>query len=292
MSLLVIREQLLSGEVPPGTKLSDPVLAATFGVSRHTVREAILILTAEGLLQRNLHKGAVVAELGLEELRDAYQARRALELTGLQFAAEQEDDAWITELRASLAAMNAAAEGERRTGTARRRPRVPRGDCRPDREPPDFPVLPPDPDRDPLDARVAWGLVCRRLCSSRSMRPSSMRSRRSSSTSGRGFFGVSSTKEQHAWNTSSIRLPRPSHPLRREKLVRTIHRSSKKRTRSLCLGLAAALALSLLAVTAPAGTSAHSRSTADLRLGLVLPDLTNQTINDIYKGAKQRARAG
>jgi len=105
----VIREQLLSGGIPPGTKLSDPVLAATFGVSRHTVREAILILTAEGLVQRSLHRGAVVAELGLEELADVYQARRALELSGIQFAAEREDDAWIVELRAALDAMATAA---------------------------------------------------------------------------------------------------------------------------------------------------------------------------------------
>jgi DNA-binding GntR family transcriptional regulator len=104
----MIRQQLLNGEVAPGTKLSDQVIAAGFGVSRNTAREAVLILTAEGLLTRNLHKGVAVAELGLEELADVYQARRALELVGLQLAARAGAE-WLAELRAVLAEMDAAA---------------------------------------------------------------------------------------------------------------------------------------------------------------------------------------
>ncbi|SRR6266540_93845 len=104
----VIRQQLLDGEVAPGTKLSDQATAAALGVSRNTVREAMLILAAEGLLTRNLHKGVAVAELSLEELADVYQARRALELIALQFAAGA-DDAWLGDLRAALAAMATAA---------------------------------------------------------------------------------------------------------------------------------------------------------------------------------------
>jgi DNA-binding GntR family transcriptional regulator len=104
-----LRQQLLQGEVAPGTKLRDQLIAAALGVSRNTVREAMVILAAEGLLQRNLHKGAVVAELGLEELADVYQARRALELSGLQFAAAASDDGWLDDLRRALADMDAAA---------------------------------------------------------------------------------------------------------------------------------------------------------------------------------------
>jgi DNA-binding GntR family transcriptional regulator len=104
----MIRQQLLNGEVAPGTKLSDQATAAVLGVSRNTVREAMLILAAEGLLTRNLHKGVAVAELGLEELADVYQARRALELVALEFAANAGDD-WLVDLREALEAMAAAA---------------------------------------------------------------------------------------------------------------------------------------------------------------------------------------
>jgi DNA-binding GntR family transcriptional regulator len=105
----VMRQQLLDGEVAPGTKLSDQATAAALGVSRNTVREAMLILSAEGLLARNLHKGVAVAELDLDALADVYQARRALELIALEFAARDGGE-WLVDLRAALAAMRAAAE--------------------------------------------------------------------------------------------------------------------------------------------------------------------------------------
>jgi ribose transport system substrate-binding protein len=56
------------------------------------------------------------------------------------------------------------------------------------------------------------------------------------------------------------------------------------------LGLAVvALSLTLVAAAASAGASSRSSRADNLRLGLVLPDLTNQTINDIYRGVKQVA---
>ena len=107
----VMRQQLLDGVVAPGTKLSDQATATALGVSRNTVREAMLILAAEGLLTRNLHKGVAVAELDLEELADVYQARRALELVALQFA-PPDGDKWLVDLQRALEAMGAAAAAE------------------------------------------------------------------------------------------------------------------------------------------------------------------------------------
>lgn len=52
----------------------------------------------------------------------------------------------------------------------------------------------------------------------------------------------------------------------------------------------AVLVGAIISVAASAGTSSNDSRSAKLRIGLVLPDLTNQTINDIYKGAKQRAK--
>jgi DNA-binding GntR family transcriptional regulator len=106
-----IRRQLLSGEVAPGTKVSDQAVAAGLGVSRNTAREAILILVAEGLLTRQLHKGVEVTELGLEELNDVYRARQALELVGLQFMAQEREQS-LPELRETLAAMDRSAAVE------------------------------------------------------------------------------------------------------------------------------------------------------------------------------------
>jgi DNA-binding GntR family transcriptional regulator len=105
----VIKEQLLLGQVSPGTRLSDRILAVDLQVSRNTVREAMTILAAEGLVVKNLHKGVIVAELDLEELRDVYQARRALELAGLRAGGASTDQRWRQELDEALSDMQKAA---------------------------------------------------------------------------------------------------------------------------------------------------------------------------------------
>jgi DNA-binding GntR family transcriptional regulator len=107
----VIKEQLLLGQASPGTRLSDRIIATELQVSRNTVREAMTILAAEGLVMKNLHKGVVVADLDIEELRDVYQARRALELAGLR-AASTADPQWRTALDEALAVMRQAAAAD------------------------------------------------------------------------------------------------------------------------------------------------------------------------------------
>ena len=104
-----IREQLLLGEVAPGTRLRDQVLASSLQVSRNTVREAMQILASEGLVHQHFHHGVTVAELDLEELADAYRVRRVLELAGVAAAATA-TNGWLDELRAARREMEAAAD--------------------------------------------------------------------------------------------------------------------------------------------------------------------------------------
>jgi ribose transport system substrate-binding protein len=79
-----------------------------------------------------------------------------------------------------------------------------------------------------------------------------------------------------------------------EALVRIKDRFSRSGPNRFALGLALVVGLlSIFVVGASATTATRDvagGATAKLRVGLVLPDLTNQTINDIYKGAKQRAK--
>jgi DNA-binding GntR family transcriptional regulator len=100
---------LLSGEVAPGTRLSDQALAASLEVSRNTVREAMQILASEGLVQQNFHHGVTVADLDLDELADVYRVRRVLELAGVR-AARSRRGAWLEELQSARREMEAAAE--------------------------------------------------------------------------------------------------------------------------------------------------------------------------------------
>ena len=74
-----IQERLLSGAVLPGSRLSDDSIAKEIGVSRSPVREAISQLANEGLVELNPRKGAFVCTPSREQMRQAYEARLALE---------------------------------------------------------------------------------------------------------------------------------------------------------------------------------------------------------------------
>ncbi|MBN8941701.1 MAG: GntR family transcriptional regulator [Rhizobiales bacterium] len=80
-----LREAILSGDIAPGTPLVETSLAEQFGVSRGPLREAIRQLIDEGLLVTIPYTGTNVVELSVEDIREIYSMRVALET----FAFEQ-----------------------------------------------------------------------------------------------------------------------------------------------------------------------------------------------------------
>jgi DNA-binding GntR family transcriptional regulator len=74
-----LREQILSNAYPAGTQLRQDALAESFGVSRIPVREALIQLEAEGLVQMVPHKGAVVTQMSRDEVNDVFDLRVLLE---------------------------------------------------------------------------------------------------------------------------------------------------------------------------------------------------------------------
>ncbi len=74
-----IRDAILDGELKPGTRLSVPDLARRLDISRSPARESILRLLSEGLAKEIPHRGAFVADIGLDELSDIYAVRSVLE---------------------------------------------------------------------------------------------------------------------------------------------------------------------------------------------------------------------
>ncbi|MBK5003050.1 GntR family transcriptional regulator [Pseudomonas sp. S31] len=79
-----LRGAILDGRLPPGTAVRQQELATLFGVSRMPVREALRQLEAQGLLQVEMHKGAVVAPLIGEDAVDTYALRILLESEALR----------------------------------------------------------------------------------------------------------------------------------------------------------------------------------------------------------------
>jgi DNA-binding GntR family transcriptional regulator len=79
----ILRERILSGEVRVGARLRQVDLSEELGVSTTPVREAFRTLAAEGLLQIDTHRGALVRELGLAEQLETYQLQLLLERDNL-----------------------------------------------------------------------------------------------------------------------------------------------------------------------------------------------------------------
>ena len=74
-----IRSSIIEGVLAPGAQLNEVELAATFGVSRGPVREALQRLIQEGLLRGEPHRGVFVPVMSAEDIEDIYLAREALE---------------------------------------------------------------------------------------------------------------------------------------------------------------------------------------------------------------------
>jgi DNA-binding GntR family transcriptional regulator len=106
----ILRRRILDGELPPGTALQESPMAASLGVSRNTVREATRILSLEGLLKRNAHRGVAVAELSLKDVAEIYQLRHLLEIPAV-LSAKIEDSDVLTEMRTALEGYEEAVEG-------------------------------------------------------------------------------------------------------------------------------------------------------------------------------------
>jgi Transcriptional regulators len=71
-------QAIVSGELPPGTRLLEIQLAEEHAVSRATVREALAQLERSHLVERMPRYGARVAEISFEEIDELYALRAAL----------------------------------------------------------------------------------------------------------------------------------------------------------------------------------------------------------------------
>ncbi|MDT7552062.1 MAG: hypothetical protein QOI16_598 [Pseudonocardiales bacterium] len=78
-TVTAVRELILRGDFPPGSRLGEVELAERLGVSRTPVREALGRLAAEGLVEIVPNRGARVTSWTVAELEDVFDLRTALE---------------------------------------------------------------------------------------------------------------------------------------------------------------------------------------------------------------------
>lgn len=82
-----ITQSILAQRLAPGTRLGEQALAGLFGVSRTLVREALTRLAARGIVTVSARRGWFVIEPSRQDARQAFAARRAIELGLLRYAA-------------------------------------------------------------------------------------------------------------------------------------------------------------------------------------------------------------
>lgn len=97
-----IQSAIVQGEIAPGSKISEPELARTYGISRGPLREAIHRLEGQRLLVRIPHVGARVVALSYAELIELYEIRESLEGMACRLAAQRMSAAQVDELRRVL----------------------------------------------------------------------------------------------------------------------------------------------------------------------------------------------
>lgn len=104
-----IRDAILTMALQPGQQLQENALAEWLGTSRTPVREALRRLQAEGLIDRFSARGAVVAQVSIDDVENAYLVLEVLEALASRLAAERMTDEGAARLRGLLGRMRDAA---------------------------------------------------------------------------------------------------------------------------------------------------------------------------------------
>ncbi|CAN5202120.1 GntR family transcriptional regulator [soil metagenome] len=102
LTLDKMRDAIVSGYFRPGDRLVERDLCDQLGVSRTVVREVLRHLESEGLVANLPNKGPMVAMLDLDEVRQIYEIRGALEGMAARLCAERRDPAIIAALDQAL----------------------------------------------------------------------------------------------------------------------------------------------------------------------------------------------
>jgi DNA-binding GntR family transcriptional regulator len=97
-----LRRRVITLQLPPGAPLSENELAAELGISRTPVRESLILLSQEGLVQVFPKVGSFVSRVDPALVADAQFLREAVELASLDDVPAEPDPAQIAALRENL----------------------------------------------------------------------------------------------------------------------------------------------------------------------------------------------
>ena len=110
-----LRDRIFSGDLAPGSFVDEPALCAALEISRTPLREALKVLTAEGLLRHEPRRGCFVSEVTEQDLDDIFPVIALLEGRCAFEAANNVTDADLVALEALHDRLNRSAQACRIT---------------------------------------------------------------------------------------------------------------------------------------------------------------------------------
>ncbi len=108
-----IRDRIVRGELPPGSKMVERELAAELGVSRVPVREALRMLESEGFVQVVPRRGVIVKQLSRTDVEELFDVRESLEALTARRAAQHATPAGLRRMKRHLDKARRAADAGR-----------------------------------------------------------------------------------------------------------------------------------------------------------------------------------
>lgn len=107
-----IASGIVNGDLKPGDDLNSVELATRFGTSRTPVREALMLLEKEGLVEIPPRRRPRVAHVTFQEIEELYQIRALLNGMMIELFVAHADAAGLAEAHAALERMQAAAAAD------------------------------------------------------------------------------------------------------------------------------------------------------------------------------------
>jgi len=95
-----IRNFIVEGALPPGSKLNERKICETLGISRTPLREAMKVLSAEGLVDITPNRGATVSQMTESEISEMFELMGGLEALSGELACERITPAEVAKIKA------------------------------------------------------------------------------------------------------------------------------------------------------------------------------------------------
>jgi len=106
-----LRRDIVSGVLPPGTILRDLELAERYDASTSPVREAVTLLTAEGLIDMPPNRPKQVAHIDRQSAREHVAVFRLLTIAAYEWGAPRVDAEGVREMREALEVIKRTVHG-------------------------------------------------------------------------------------------------------------------------------------------------------------------------------------